>query len=133
MTWVMKKPPNVVIELVSDRRGGEETYKLDEYAKIGVIYYVIFDPRNHLKQGTLRIFTLMEGAYEPRHDNRLPTVGLGLTFWEGSYEGQTEKWLRWCLPDGKPVMTGRERADLERERADRLAAQLRALGVEPEA
>jgi Putative restriction endonuclease len=133
IVWVMRRPPTVAIEIVSDRRGGEETHKPIDYADIGVIYYVIFDPQNRLKQGPLRLFTLIEGAYQPRDDRLLPVAGLGLTLWEGAYEGQTATWLRWCLPDGKLVPTGRERAEQERERADRLAAQLRALGVEPEA
>jgi len=86
-------------------------------------------------------------------------VGLGLTAWEGTYEGRRERWLRWCRADGTVVPTGAERADAERERADaergradaereraeserdradterehaeRLAARLRALGIDP--
>src|SRR5437763_1174450 len=36
--WVIGKAPTVVIELVSDRRGGETSYKLSEYAQVGVPY-----------------------------------------------------------------------------------------------
>ncbi|HKI33319.1 MAG TPA: hypothetical protein VKA46_15810 [Gemmataceae bacterium] len=40
-------------------------------------------------------------------------------------------WLRWCDRAGNVIPTGCERAKSERERAERLAEQLRALGVEP--
>ncbi len=52
-----------------------------------------------------------------------PEVGLGLRLWEGSFEGRPGTWLRWCGRDGQVIPTGAERAE-------RLAAQLRALGIE---
>jgi regulator of protease activity HflC (stomatin/prohibitin superfamily) len=86
-------------------------------------------------------------------------VGLGLAPWEGTYEGFPYLWLRWCALDGQVVLTGAERAEVEAKRAlaqaqraeaeaqraeaeakraqaaqaraDRLAAKLRALGVDP--
>jgi hypothetical protein len=49
-------------------------------------------------------------------------------------------WLRWCDREGTLILTGAERAEQERQlaeqerlRAERLSAQLRALGIEPEA
>jgi hypothetical protein len=86
-------------------------------------------------------------------------VGLGLTLWQGVYEGRADLWLRWCDQDGIVIPTGAERAEQERTRAEQaeqrveqertraeqertraeqaeqraaqLLAQLRALGVEP--
>src|SRR3954467_12679753 len=54
--WVVGKPPDLALEIVSDRRGGEDGYKLARYAKIGVLYYVIFDPAEWLEAGILRSF-----------------------------------------------------------------------------
>ncbi len=125
-TWIMGKPPDVVIEVVSDRSGGEEDFKLEEYAKIGVRYYVIFDPDKHLRGGVLRVFHLVRDAYRSRKASWLPRVGLGLKLWEGTFEGMTRSWLRWCDREGIEVPTGEERAE-------RLAAQLRAEGIDPEA
>ncbi|MEH1829787.1 MAG: hypothetical protein V7L22_31385 [Nostoc sp.] len=69
----------------------------------------------------------------------LTEVELGLCLWEGAYEGKRDVWLRWCDAEGNVIPTGAERAEQEREaketalqRAERLAAQLRALGIEPE-
>ncbi len=150
--WVVGKPPDVVIEIVSDLRGGEETDKMIAYARIGITYYVIFDPLDRLHHGLLRAYYLSKGKYEPMEASWLETVGLGLTFWEGEFEGEHARWLRWCDQDGVVIPTGRERAEQEKQRAEqekqraeqekqraeqekqraeRLAAQLRALGVEP--
>ncbi len=69
----------------------------------------------------------------------LEQVGIGLTIWDGVFEGKHDRWLRWCTRDGV-VPTGAERAEQERQRAERaearatrLAEQLRALGIDPDA
>lgn len=135
--WIIGKAPEVVIEIVSDRRGGEDSYKMREYARIGVLYYVIFDPEEHLGHGVLRAFQLQVGSYEPMRPAWLPVVGLGLTMWEGKYANTPANWLRWCDQQGRVIPTGAERAEeatrqaeRERQRLERLLAQLRAQGVE---
>lgn len=132
-TWLRGKPPDVVIEVVSDRRGGEEGLKLREYARAKVDYYVIFDPQNLLEHGVLRSFTLHGGRAEPLSEHWFPAVNLGLTLWQGTYAGVTAQWLRWCDRQGQVIPTGQERAEQERQRRERLEAQLCALGIEPEA
>ncbi len=125
--WLVKKPPEVVIEIVSDRRGGEDGLKKLDYAGIGVRYYAILDPDELLGAGLLRTFRLRDkGGYEPVAPGGWADLGLGLTLWEGTYEGHHDTWLRWCDVDGQVIPTGAERAE-------RLAAQLRALGINPEA
>jgi hypothetical protein len=124
--WLIGKPPQVIIEIVSDKRGGEETLKMRTYARQGVLYYVIFDPDDLLGHGVLRAFVLARGKYEQLDAKWFPDVGLGLVLWTGTFEGQQQTWLRWCDKDGRVMPTGAERAE-------RLAAQLRALGAEPEA
>ena len=131
LIWVVGKPPDVVIEIVSDLRGGEETDKMLAYARLGITYYVIFDPRNCLHNGLLRAFYLSNGKYQPMEALWLENVALGLTFWEGKFQGQQASWLRWCDRDGAVIPTGQERDEQEKQRAERLAAQLRALGIEP--
>jgi hypothetical protein len=122
--WIVGKPPEVVIEIVSDRRGGEETHKLQSYARICVGYYVIFDPAEILGNGVLRAFELRVRAYEPIDPAWLSQVGLGLTLWDATHEDMQARWLRWCDRQGRIIPTGRERAE-------RLLAQLRAAGIEP--
>jgi hypothetical protein len=138
--WLIGKAPDVVIEIVSDRRGGEEDFKMQAYARLRALFYVVYDPDNLLQGGVLRAFALERGKYKSVEPRWFPEVGLGLILWEGTFEGQHYAWLRWCDREGRVIPTGAERADEERRRAEetaesleRLAAQLRALGVEPEA
>lgn len=154
LLWEFGKPPEVVLEIVSNQKGKEDTDKLHDYAALGVLYYVIYDPQRLLSDDLLRVYQLVAGEYLLRPDARLAEVGLSLTVWYGNFEDKTTLWLRWCDQAGKLIPTGAERAlqadaraeqervraEQERMRAEqadnlakRLAAQLRALGIEPEA
>jgi len=130
--WEYGKPPDVVIEIVSNREGGEDTEKLETYAEIGVRYYAIFDPDRLLSPELLRVYRLLEGEYGKMDEPiRFPKLGIGLRIWQGTFESWDTAWLRWVDAEGTPVPTGRESAESERQRADHLAEQLRQLGVEP--
>ena len=138
--WEFGKPPDVVVEIVSNTQGQETGKKLQEYARIGVPYYVIYDPQQLVQADVLRVYELVVGEYVRKQDNQLEKVGLGLTLWQGVFEMKPDTWLRWCDLEGEIILTGAERAEQERERAEqehqraeRLVAQLRALGIEPEA
>lgn len=131
--WEYGKPPEVVIEIVSNREGDEAGRKLEIYTRIGIPYYVIFDPLEQLDLEVLQVYQLAPLKEPvPVSPKALPGVGLGLTLWQGKFEGLEAQWLRWCDPAGHLIPTGAERAEHERRRAERLADQLRALGVEPE-
>src|SRR5437870_10365580 len=56
--WVFGKMPEAVVEIVSNLEGGEADTKLQDYARIGVPYYVLYDPLELLKGGVLRLFAL---------------------------------------------------------------------------
>ena len=147
--WEFGKPPEVVIEVVSNQVGDETGRKMEGYARMGIAYYAIFDPMEQVQEGVLRVYALDPGPrfYREINPSVLPGIGLGLTLWRGAYEGREDVWVRWI--DAKRVLipTGAERAEQERQRAEqeqsradreqrraeRLAAQLRALGIEPEA
>jgi hypothetical protein len=151
--WERGKPPDVAIEIVSDRRGREEDFKLHHYARIGVSFYVIFDPADRLRHGVLRSFIKHGVEYKPLIEARFPLVGLGLVLWDGEFEGHQARWLRWCDEQGSVIPTGqeraeqerqraeqerqraeqeRQRAEQERQRAEQLEAKLRALGIDPQ-
>jgi Uma2 family endonuclease len=161
LAWEHGKVPEVVVEIVSNREGGELDRKLREYARAGVRYYVVHDPRRLLSGDELRVYEPgLAGRYRLRPDYKLPDVGLSLTLWRGSFEGAEETWLRWCDAEGRLLPTPDERAAHAEERAAQaearateaeeraarevaaraeaearaaqLAAKLRALGVNPE-
>ena len=137
--WEFGKAPEVVVEIVSNRKGGELGSKLQAYARAGVSYYVVYDPTKQLGDDVLSAYELYVGKYQGRSDSNLPGIGLGLRLWEGIYEGKQATWLRWYDAQGQLISTGAERAAREAERAareaeraGRLAAKLRELGVDPD-
>lgn len=88
-----------------------------------------------------------EGITTPGQAVWLSGVGIGLTLWEGQFEEEVSRlWLRWCDQDGRVILTGAERANNAEARANnaevrannaeakaqRLAEQLRALGINPD-
>jgi len=152
--WEHGKAPDVAVEIVSNREGNETSTKWRDYALMGVLYYVVFDPGLQLKDELLRIFKLEGRRYVNYYDRYFPDLGIGLTLWEGSYRGSpVTTWLRWCDEKGNLFPTGAElaaraeaeaareaeraaceaeRAAREAEKAEALAAKLRELGVDPD-
>jgi hypothetical protein len=57
-------------------------------------------------------------------------VALGI--WPGTYQNLELPWLRWWDSQGNLLLTGAERAELERQKAERYAQKLRELGINPE-
>jgi Uma2 family endonuclease len=108
--WEFGKAPDVVIEVVSPTPGNELGSKLTDYAKLGVPYYVVFDPLHKLGEKVLRVFQLEAGNYVAKNDAWFPSINLGLTLWKGSFENSNYTWLRWCYADGTVVPTGDELA-----------------------
>ncbi len=145
--WIVGKLPDAVVEIVSNREGGEDSTKMRTYARINIPYYVIFDPEDQLGGGVLRAFELQGRKYRPVSPEWIDQLGLGLALWQGTYEGKAGTWLRWCDRNGQAIPTGAERAeqaDRRAEQADRraeqavreaelLRARLRELGMEPPA
>lgn len=153
--WVQDgKQPAVVVEIVSNQEGDEDGDKLRKYEAIGIPYYVIFDPWRLLSDRMLRIYQFAGASqgYIEQVGGLLDAVGLGLSLWQGEYEGTETLWLRWTDREGRLIPTGaelarreqqrateaeqqaeqeRQRATEAEQRAERLAARLRELGIEP--
>jgi hypothetical protein len=64
------------------------------------------------------IYRLSGTDYERQSSPRFPDIGLGVTLWDGTYDGKTDTWLRWTDADGNLILTGKERAEQERQRAE---------------
>jgi hypothetical protein len=144
--WLYGKPPEVVIEIVSNRKGGELSNKLLDYARLGVAYYIVYDPEGEISEEPLRIFSRQATRFAEVEECWLAEVELGLTIWRGVYGGMEGDWLRWVDANGTLLATGpeakaqerqrteqeRQRAEQERQRADTLAEKLRELGINPD-
>jgi Uma2 family endonuclease len=118
--WLRGKVPDVTFEIVSNDEGGEDTDKLRGYERMGVSYYVIFDPLNLLKGGVVRVyercgtrFRLIDPPWF------FAQLGLGIKLWAGQFEDMTATWLRWCDHIGNLIPTGAELAQMEREKVQR--------------
>ncbi|WP_164928733.1 Uma2 family endonuclease [Gloeobacter violaceus] len=159
--WEFGKPPEVVIEIVSNTVGNERGSKLAIYAQMRVPFYAIYDPLQQLGGSVLEVFELSGLHYQSRQSAWFEEVGLGLTLWQGRFEGKEDTWLRWCDRDRQVIATGAERAEQERQRAEQerqraeqerqraeraeqevaqerrrteaLAERLRQLGIDPDA
>ncbi len=117
LIWEHGKPPDLVIEVVSNKEGGEADVKCKRYAEIRVAYYVIFDPQRLLSDRVLRCLELHGSQYVEMVKPRFPALELGLTLWEGAFEECHSTWLRWCDLDGNLLPTAAERAEQERSKA----------------
>lgn len=123
--------PNVIVEVLS-----ESTQDIDRGLKKQIYQdvfrtpdYFWFDPDTRELAG----FHLVDGRYEPLGPDaagRLWSAQLGLSL--GLHEGK----LRFFTSEGEILPAGREllqRAESAEQRAERLAAKLRELGVDPDA
>ena len=133
--------PDVIVELLSDTTAETDlTTKKDLYERVfKTANYFVFDPFNPASlQG-------WELANQQRYQDIQPdergwlwssALGLWLGTWDGTIDRETATWLRFYDSSGNlvplPEEAAQQRANQERQRADRLAAQLRAMGVEPD-
>ncbi len=136
--WEFGKPPEVVVEIVSNKKGGEADEKRKKYENIRVLYHVVFDPERLIQKDELRIYKLSDGLFIPKVDRKLPHIGLNVIVWEGRYEGLNARWLRWTDDKGNLILTGAERAEREKEKTrmaeekiKELTAMLQAAGIDP--
>jgi len=118
MVWKFKKPPEVAIEIVSNKSGEELGEKLNIYAKVGVKYYIVYDPSQQLGEKVLRVYELRGMRYYETNQTWLDKVGLGVTLWSGVFEGRHDVWLRWCDREGNVLLTGSEIGEQEKQRAE---------------
>lgn len=132
LVWKFGKSPELVIEIVSNKKGNELDEKLQIYEKMRVSYYIVYDPHKNLGEQILRIYAIKGRRYVETTDNWLEDIGLGVTLWTGEFEGRNDTWLRWCYQDGTILPTGDERAQQAEKRAQLLAEKLKALGVDPD-
>ncbi|MDJ1183537.1 Uma2 family endonuclease [Roseofilum casamattae] len=126
--------PNLIVEILSKKTANvDRGLKKDLYQTIfRTPEYFWFDPENLEFAG----FVLMNGQYQPivaNDDGHLWSQQLEL------YLGVRDRQLRFFTSDGQLVPTPEEwgdreteRANQETERAERLAAKLRELNIDPD-
>jgi Uma2 family endonuclease len=128
--------PILTLEVVSWTPGGEYEEKLDIYAKLGVLYYIIYNPEywQRDRHQPFEVYKLVDGVYQLQIGEPywMPEVGLGIGRHQTSVGGIQREVLTWYDQQRNPYLTAEERGEQERQRAERLAARLRSLGEDPE-
>jgi Uma2 family endonuclease len=132
--------PQVLFEILSPgNREPQMRAKLRFYRKYGCQEYYIYDPdavklTGHVRTGgRLSLIRKMHGWTSPLLGIRFDLSGSELTI----YGPDGKRFLTWQENIDEKKQIARERdqiaqeRDAERQRAERLAAQLRALGIEP--
>jgi hypothetical protein len=154
-TWEEKSVPCVIFEITSDSTKDEDLNgKYALYASLGVREYFMFDPlREYLKSG-LRGFRLKGNIYvpvlpdmkgqifsreletfllpggdmlhviDPQTGRPVPSHSESL-FYAGQAEARADR-------ESVRAEQAEKLAESEKQRADRLAAKLRALGISPD-
>lgn len=140
LLWEERCVPILGLEVVSHKPGGEYSRKMKMYAELGILYYVIYNPKR-LKKQPLEVYRLENGSYVFLKGNRvwLPEINLGIGRERGNFQGITREWLYWYDEQGQRLLTPEEQASVAQQRASeaerraqRLAEQLRSAGIEPD-
>lgn len=138
--WEEKKLPILVLEVVSQIDRGEYSTKKAEYARLGFLYYVIYNPFRCDKP-RLEVYKLVDNAYELYDGDRLwlPEIGLAIGMEPGTYLGIPREWLYWYNQQGQRFLTPEQKAQQAEQKAQQaqqktqlLRERLRSLGVDPD-
>ncbi|MGH8002292.1 MAG: Uma2 family endonuclease [Brasilonema sp.] len=149
--WKEYVAPLIVIEFVSGD-GSEERDKTSpsqtEDGKVGkfwvyeqairVPYYAIYE----VEKAHVEVYRLIDNTYQLMTANErghylIAPMAVELGIWQGWYQNADLPWLRWWDAEGNLLLTGEERAEVERQRAEverhkreRIVEKLRALSPE---
>ncbi|PHJ62037.1 hypothetical protein VF14_07450 [Nostoc linckia z18] len=138
--WEEKKLPILVLEVVSHIDRGEYSTKKAEYARLGFLYYVIYNPFRD-ENSRLEVYKLVNNAYEFQDGNPvwLPEIGLVIGIERGTYLGIPREWMYWYNQQGQRFLTPEEKEKFAEQKAQQaeqktqfLAELLRSLGIDPD-
>jgi Uma2 family endonuclease len=137
--WQEYISPLIVLEFVSGN--GEEERDQTPWKGKFWIYEQVIHPAFYgiyeVNKASVEVYHLVENKYQLLPANErghfpISALGVELGIWQGEYQNVDLPWLRWWDLDGNLLLSGEERAERERLKNERLIAQLRALGIEPE-
>ncbi|MGA1263657.1 MAG: Uma2 family endonuclease [Prochlorothrix sp.] len=132
--------PCLVLEVVSKQYNGEYEQKLQDYQNLGILYYVIYNPkggqgRRFRQRSVLEVYKYQQGSYVLQTHNAIgspsgspvwmPEIGLGLGCETGCQGGWERDWLYWYDNAGNRYPTPEER--YRQEQQQRLTAEFLAI------
>lgn len=130
--------PILTLEMVSHRPGEEYDEKLDLYAKLGVLYYVIYNPEfwQRDRHQPFEVYKLENGIYRQQIGEPywMPEVRLGIGRYQGQVGGLPQEILTWYDAQGNRHLSEAEQAERKlqqvQEQQKQLLAKLRSLSPE---
>ena len=128
--------PILALEIVSWTPGEEYDTKAAIYEKLGVLYYIIYNPEfwQRDRHQPFEVYKLMNGSYQLQIGEPfwMSEIGLGIgrsQYTSGEIQRQV---LSWYDQQGNRYPTPEELEQQAHQRAERLAARLRELGEDPD-
>ncbi|AVH72286.1 Uma2 family endonuclease [Nostoc sp. 'Lobaria pulmonaria (5183) cyanobiont'] len=119
--------PILALEIVSLTLGGEYDKKLDIYAKLGVLYYIIYNPEywQRDRHQPFEVYRLVDGSYQLQIGEPfwMPEIGLGIgrsQYVSGNIQRQV---LYWYDQQGKRYQTPEEQLELAQKQLERYRQQ----------
>jgi len=87
---------------------------------IRIFYYGVYI----IQSNQLEMYCFGNGGYQKMSPNErghyfIEPLEVELGIWQGSYQNQTQFWLRWWDKEGNLLLTGAERAEIEKVRAEK--------------
>ncbi|UFP93490.1 Uma2 family endonuclease [Gloeobacter morelensis] len=122
--WVV---PVLALEVVSQTYRGEYESKLQDYARLGLLYYVVYNPRRKRRRAPLEVYKLIAGNYvlQTGEPVWMPEIGLGIGRARGTCDGWQREWLYWFDAQNNCLMGSDEQLE-------RLRAFLLSQGFDPD-
>ncbi|MBU7585775.1 MAG: Uma2 family endonuclease [Nostoc sp. TH1S01] len=118
--------PILAIEMVS-HTPEEYDAKMLIYAKLGVLYYVIYNPEywRRDQHQPFEVYKLVDGNYQLQIGEPfwMSEIGLGIGRYQGAVGGIPQELLSWYDERGKRYLTAEEKAE-------QLAQYLRSLSID---
>ena len=128
--WNDGAVPIMALEMVSHQPGGEYEEKPAIYQKIGVLYYVVYNPKywQRDKHEPFEVYRLESGQYRLQGSDPcwMPEVGLGIGRYRGEVGGLAQEILTWYDEQDRRHLSGEEQALLQAERERLRAADAEA-------
>ncbi|MHC5768236.1 MAG: Uma2 family endonuclease [Nostoc sp.] len=119
--------PILALEIVSLTPGGEDDKKLDTYAKLGVLYYIIYNPEywQRDRHQPFEVYRLVDSSYQLQIGEPfwMPEIGLGIgrgQYVSGNIQRQV---LYWYDQQGKRYQTPEEQLELAQKQLERYRQQ----------
>lgn len=143
VVWEEEVVPMLVLEVVSWTPGGEYDTKAEIYAKLGVLYYIIYNPEywQSRRHQPFEVYRLVNGSYQLQIGEPYWMSEIGLGIGRSQYvSGEVvRELLYWYDHNGQRLQPPEELLIQERIRAVRAEqllksaiAQLLATGLTPE-